>query len=106
MTNLYAKSYEMQVCPPAQSDGDTEGKVLWFHPKFGWAQGDYRFPPYTDCTHWTHLPQRPVAPDPVEVIKEGFKNWLATFPTEFPAAALALLELGFKAGVGFARKPK
>lgn len=103
---LYIKAYELQICPPKAEDADSDNKVLWFHPKLGWHQGDYRFPVYTDCTHWTYLPERPVVKDPAEVAKEGFQAWLRTFPTEFPAAAQALLELGFKAGAAFARKPK
>lgn len=104
MTTRIAKVYELQQNPPTREDGDEQGKVLWFHHQFGWQPGDYRFPIYTDCTHWSHLPCAPMAIDPQVAIKNGFKAWLSTFPTEFPAAAQALMELGFKAGVGFARK--
>lgn len=93
--------YDLMDRTPTKEDANDEGKVLWFHVKLGWTEGDYRYPVYTDCTHWAPCPHRPLHLSPEDRIKDGFKSWLQSFPAEFPPAASALLELGFKGGAKF-----
>jgi hypothetical protein len=83
---------------PTQEDADADNKVNWFHPKCGWIQGDWRFPLYTDCTHWAKLPERPAAVDPEVAIATSFKVWISSLPTEFDASTVALLKTGFRGG--------
>lgn len=84
--------------PVTREDADSDGKVNWFHPRFGWTQGDWRYPIYTDCTHWARLPERPLPVDTDAVITANFDVWIRSFPDAFDAGAVALLKTGFRAG--------
>lgn len=84
--------------PPAKEDADDAGNVNYFHPKLGWTEGDWRFPVYSDVTHWARLPKRPAVVDQEVVIAAAFDVWIGTFPDTFEPSAKALLKTGFRAG--------
>lgn len=90
--------FNIEDVAPTKEDADSDNKVNWFHPQFGWAQGHWEFPCYTDVTHWAHLPERPAAVDQEERINTAFNTWIGTFPDAFDPSAVSLLKTGFRAG--------
>jgi hypothetical protein len=96
---MSTQAFDVDDIMPALEDADSDKKVNWFHPRFGWCQGYWEFPAYTDCSHWARLPDRPTAVDPEEKMDDAFNAWIKTFPTKFEESALALLKTGFRAGL-------
>jgi hypothetical protein len=90
--------FDRKANPPTSHQANSLGKVLWFAPDLGWAEGDWQYPSFTNSTHWTYAPERPpIQEDPKLVRDRTFQKWLSSMPAEMPAAAEALTKLGWNA---------
>jgi hypothetical protein len=98
ITALPENVFDKKDTPPTHACANSQGKVLWFSPSLGWAEGHWQYPIFKDITHWTYAPERPsIQEDPKAVRDRAFDAWLQSFPSEMPAAAQALAKLGWNA---------
>ncbi len=98
MTDMPENVYDAKTHPPESHDADPKGRVLWYSAQWGWQEGDYGFPKWSDCDYWTYCPERPpIQEDPKIVSERDFNAWLREFKDEFPVAAVSLLRMGWNA---------
>lgn len=91
--NIFPISY-----PPTKEQANNECRVLFYAKGFGWYSGIFTRPHMDDTTHWTYLPDDPVAADPKVECEKHFQQWIATFPKEMGGIAQEFMRCAFNEG--------
>jgi hypothetical protein len=84
---------------PTAKDAGDDGRVLWFHPKFGWHSAYWSIPAYAGSTHWTYAPEAPDVPEetPEQRQQLAFDQWAESFEIEMNAPTKAFANLVWRA---------
>lgn len=99
MDYLPENVHELAKQKPTKEDADSEGQVLYFHPKIGWTSGFWMYTLHSGTTHWTYCPERPMVKDesPEQLQQRAFDEWADAFEIELNAPTKAFANLVWRA---------
>lgn len=99
MDYLPENVFELAKQKPTKDDADSEGRVLYYHPKLGWMSGVWMYTLHSNVTHWTYCPETPdvKSQSPEELQQQAFEEWAQSFEIELNAPTKAFANLVWRA---------